>query len=94
LTRSSLDPTAYWGWVKGANHRISSSRSGGSNPRRVWSSPRAAWESPKHLLDLTDEAILGRASVRFENRPELVEREPGPIILLATTHLHDALMAQ
>ena len=46
-----------------------------------------------HLLDLADEAVLGRAGGRLEHRPELMERQPRPIILIATIHLHDAPMA-
>src|SRR5579875_1749978 len=35
------------GRARGANRRISSARSGGSNPRRVWNSARAASRSPR-----------------------------------------------
>ncbi len=34
-----------------------------------------------HLLDLADEPVLGRVRRRLQHRPELIERQPGPIVV-------------
>src|SRR5262249_51548978 len=47
-----------------------------------------------HLLDLADEAVLVPARGALEHRPDAMERQPGPEIVVPAVELHDALLAQ
>ncbi len=47
-----------------------------------------------HLLDLADKVFLGRGGSRLEDGPELIERQPRPVVLLPTIDLHDAPLSQ
>src|SRR5436309_3098287 len=46
-----------------------------------------------HLLDLADEAVFGGAPGRNQGRPKALERQAGPVLLVAAARTDNALLA-